>query len=144
MQACLSGPFSLKRAKVSNALAQIICFHYLAEQKLHPRSSLGGDWRGRRRPATLQSRILQLKLHMHVQKTSPRSCMEEACKPLMLGRGRKRGLRGRFSSMHDLGLIFLHVHVQFQLQYPRLQTTEQAFFNTLFKKFQFFYKNYFC
>ena len=25
---------------------------------------------------------------------------------LMLGRGRKRGLRGRFSSMHDLGLIF--------------------------------------
>ena len=29
-----------------------------------------------------------------------------ASQPLMLGRGRKRGLRGRFSSMHDLGLIF--------------------------------------
>ena len=34
---------------------------------------------------SLQSRILQLKLHMHVQKMSPRSCMEE-----------KRPLRPRF------------------------------------------------
>ena len=67
-----------------------------------------------------------------------------ASQPLMLGRGRKRGLRGRFSSMHDLGLIFCTCMCNFSCSILDYRLQSRPSLTHCSKNSNFFYKNYFC